>query len=98
MFLTIGLTLAGLLGVLIVGVAMIACGNAVFSHTIGVVVRDPTHRLGTAEPSATVRAAFAPYNEGTTIDPVPRLDVQYIAIPQPKGWHLVLRLLVDRDS
>jgi len=173
MFLTIGLALAGLLAVLVAGVAMIACGNAVFSHTIDVVVSDPDHRLGTeplevsvfdsrmgstsdwarkfmgvtsdakpyrtpftsmkvvtlfdpprpdelelalalpkfeprgffwlrleprAAPSGTERAAFGPYNEGTKIDPVPRLDVQYTATPEPKGWHVVLRLLVGRDG
>ena len=43
-----GLTM-GLLGIpalLLAGFALIACGNAVFNHTVDVVVSDPTHKLG----------------------------------------------------
>lgn len=166
-----GLTM-GLLGIpalLLAGFALIACGNAVFNHTVDVVVSDPTHKLGSeplevsvfdsrmgstsdwarkfmgltsdsapyrtpytsmkvvtifdpprpdelelalalpklesrgffwvklrpgAARAGTERAGFAPYHEFDRIDPVPRLDVQYTATPEPKGWHLVLRLLV----
>ena len=166
-----GLTM-GLLGIpalLLAGFALIACGNAVFNHTVDVVVSDPTHKLGSeplevsvfdsrmgstsdwarkfmgltsdsapyrtpytsmkvvtifdpprpdelelalalpkfesrgffwvklrpgAARTGTERAGFAPYHEFDRIDPVPRLDVQYTATPEPKGWHLVLRLLV----
>ena len=169
MGLTMGLLLLGIPALLLAGFALIACGNAVFNHTVDVVVSDPTHKLGSeplevsvfdsrmgstsdwarkfmgltsdsapyrtpytsmkvvtifdpprpdelelalalpklesrgffwvklrpgAARAGTERAGFAPYHEFDRIDPVPRLDVQYTATPEPKGWHLVLRLLV----
>ena len=40
------------------------------------------------------RAGFVPYGDFFPADQAPTLTVQYTATPEPKGWHVVLRLLV----
>jgi hypothetical protein len=47
-----------------------------------------------SSPSGEQRAGFVPYGDSFPADQVPTMTVQYTATPEPKGWHLVLRLQV----
>ena len=44
--------------------------------------------------SGQVKAAFVPYGDYFPAENALTLPVQYTATPEPKGWHLVIRLLV----
>ena len=44
------------------------------------------------------RAGFVPYGDFFPAEQAPTLSVQYTATPEPKGWHIVLRLLVPPGS
>ena len=163
------LVLLGAVVVVILGLAMLACGMAVYNHTVEVVVSDPTRRLGPAPIDVSVfdrkmgttgdwarkfmgptsdaapykapytsmktvtifdpprpaelevsvavpayesrgyfslllkpgsarsgeqRAGLVPYGDVFPAEQAPTLTVQYTATPEPKGWHVVLRLQV----
>ena len=40
------------------------------------------------------RATFVPYGDAFPAEEAPTLTVQYTATPEPKGWHVTLRLVV----
>ena len=48
--------------------------------------------------SGELRAAFIPYGEYFPSPETTTMTVQYTAKPEPKGWHVMLRLMVPAEA